>query len=280
MAESRIPLFEQSTETRSEELKAQGVRPRVWFGERWITSIFDLFEENARYYPGAAADLQRRGSGRGPGRRRCAQPGRAEAAQRDGVPLEPPGLRRQRRRPAPAGRESGAARRADRRGHHGQRRVLRRVWSASWPTRTGPIWSQMSFQAATENFAAGIRYGINAEVYWPRIGQVKVTELVVRKLLPMAAEGLRSWDVDEAESARLLGIIEHRCLRAANGATWQTAEVARREAAGDSRDEALRGMLSAYLDRMHSNEPVHLWPSRSDRGGASDDRNRHRGEES
>jgi hypothetical protein len=41
--ETRIALFEQTTDTRPEELKAQGVRPRVWFGERWITSIFDLF---------------------------------------------------------------------------------------------------------------------------------------------------------------------------------------------------------------------------------------------
>ena len=49
--ETRIPLFEQATDTRAEELKAQGVRPRVWFGERWITSIFDLFEENVRYFP-------------------------------------------------------------------------------------------------------------------------------------------------------------------------------------------------------------------------------------
>ena len=48
--ETRIPLFEQATDTRSEELKAQGVRPRVWFGERWITSVFDLFEENVRYF--------------------------------------------------------------------------------------------------------------------------------------------------------------------------------------------------------------------------------------
>ncbi len=23
----------------------------MWFGERWITSIFDLFEENVRYFP-------------------------------------------------------------------------------------------------------------------------------------------------------------------------------------------------------------------------------------
>ncbi|MET0952599.1 MAG: glutamate--cysteine ligase, partial [Aeromicrobium sp.] len=48
--ETRIALFEQATDTRSEELKAQGVRPRVFFGERWITSVFDLFEENARYF--------------------------------------------------------------------------------------------------------------------------------------------------------------------------------------------------------------------------------------
>jgi len=49
--ETRITLFEQATDTRSDELKQQGVRPRVWFGERWITSVFDLFEENIRYFP-------------------------------------------------------------------------------------------------------------------------------------------------------------------------------------------------------------------------------------
>src|SRR3954453_21116201 len=49
--ETRIAVFEQSTDTRPEELKAQGVRPRVWFGERWINSIWDLFEENVRYFP-------------------------------------------------------------------------------------------------------------------------------------------------------------------------------------------------------------------------------------
>jgi hypothetical protein len=122
-----------------------------------------------------------------------------------------------------------------------------------------PIWSQMSFQAANENFISGTRNGIAADVYWPGVGQVKATELVVRKLLPLAAEGLRLWEVDESEIGRLLDIIERRCLRAANGATWQTAEVARREAAGDSRREALRRMLGRYLELMHSNEPVHTW---------------------
>ena len=260
MSESRIPLFEQSTETRSEELKAQGVRPRVWFGERWITSIFDLFEENTRYYP-ALLPI-------------CSEEDPVTVLDAGGVPsLDELKL------------HNGTVYRWNRpvydvSGGVPHLRVENRVLPAG-PTvadtmanaaffaglvrfladEDRPIWSQMSFQAATENFAAGIRYGINAEVYWPRIGQVKVAELVVRKLLPMAAKGLQSWDVDEAESSRLLGIIEHRCLRAANGATWQTADVARRQAAGESRDEAIRGMLLAYLDRMHSNEPVHLWAS-------------------
>jgi hypothetical protein len=91
------------------------------------------------------------------------------------------------------------------------------------------------------------------------VGQVHVAELVVRKLLPLAAEGLRQWEADEVEIGRLLDIIEHRCLRTANGATWQVAEVARREQAGESREDALRGMVASYLPRMHSNEPAHTW---------------------
>ena len=50
-AETRIPLFEQSCDVRTPELRNQGVRPRVWFGERWITSVLDLFAENGRYFP-------------------------------------------------------------------------------------------------------------------------------------------------------------------------------------------------------------------------------------
>ena len=71
--ETRIPLFEQATDTRSEELKAQGVRPRVWFGERWINSIFDLFEENVRYFPALLPMHRGRGPARGARVRRDAR---------------------------------------------------------------------------------------------------------------------------------------------------------------------------------------------------------------
>jgi hypothetical protein len=122
--ETRIALFEQTTDTRPEELKAQGVRPRVWFGERWITSIFDLFEENVRY--GAAAGGRGRGpDGRARERRRPEAAG-AAAAQRDDLPLEPADLRHLARTPAPARREPRAPGRADDRRHARQRGVLLR----------------------------------------------------------------------------------------------------------------------------------------------------------
>jgi hypothetical protein len=262
VAESRIPLFEQSTETRAEELKTQGVRPRVWFGERWITSIFDLFEENSRYFPA----LLPISTDEDP----------IQVLDDGGVPTLDElrlhnGTVYRWNRPVYDISDGRPHLRVENRVLPAGPTVVDTMANAAFfaglvralADDDRPIWSQMSFQAANENFTAGVRNGINADVYWPRIGQVKVAELVVRRLLPMAAEGLRLWGVADSESARLLTVIEQRCLRAANGATWQTAEVSRRERAGASRPEALRGMLGTYLELMHSNEPVHEWETRT-----------------
>jgi gamma-glutamyl:cysteine ligase YbdK (ATP-grasp superfamily) len=257
-AESRIPLFEQSTDTRPEELKVQGVRPRVWFGERWVTSIFDLFEENSRYFPALLPIT----SDEDP----------AAVLDQGGVPrLEElkvhNGTVYRWNRPVYDVADDKPHLRVENRVLPAGPTVVDTLANAAFfaglvralADDDRPLWSQMSFQAAQDNFVAGARYGIGAEVYWPGVGQVPAAELVVRKLLPRAAEGLALWGVSDAESGRLLDIVERRCLTGVNGATWQTAEVHRRERAGESREAALRGMLSRYLDGMHSNEPVHTW---------------------
>ena len=55
-----------------------------------------------------------------------------------------------------------------------------------------PVWTQMSFAAAADNLAEGARHGIDARLYWPGLGEVPVTELVLRRLLPMAFDGPRA----------------------------------------------------------------------------------------
>ena len=254
--ETRIPLFEQATDTRSEELKVQGVRPRVWFGERWINSVFDLFEENVRYFPALLpisededplAVLEDGGI-----------PTLAELRLHNGTiyrwnrPVYDisdgrPHLRVENRLlaagPTVADTIANAA------FYFGLVRHL--------AESERPLWSQMSFSAAEENFHVAAQQGVDAQIYWPGIGQVRATELVLRRLLPMAHEGLEAWGVPGPERERFLGIIEERCLRGVNGAEWFVGRMHQR--ADMERYDALRTTLLEYVDRMHTNEPVHTW---------------------
>jgi gamma-glutamyl:cysteine ligase YbdK (ATP-grasp superfamily) len=254
--ETRIPLFEQATDTRSEELKAQGVRPRVWFGERWVNSVFDLFEENVRYFPALLPITDEEDP--------------LAVLEGGGVPVLPElrlhnGTIYRWNRPV-----------YDIAGGVPHLRVENRVLAAG-PTVADtvanaafyfglvrafadderPLWSQMSFSAAEENFHVAAQHGIDAQVYWPGIGQVRVTELVLRRLLPLAHQGLAAWGVEQASADRLLGIIEQRCLTGVNGAEWFVRRM--RERSGSDRFDALRATLLDYRERMHTNEPVHSW---------------------
>ena len=102
---------------------------------------------------------------------------------------------------------------------------------------------------------------LDARVYWPGVGDVPVNELVLRRLLPLAHEGLERYGVDPHARDRLLEIIERRCVEEANGATWQSKTFRRLyEDEGLDRAEALRRMTVLYRDYMHGNEPVHTWP--------------------
>jgi hypothetical protein len=258
--ETRIALFEQATDTRPEELKAQGVRPRVWFGERWITSIFDLFEENVRYFPAllpvsenedpaealAAGDVPRLGELR-------LHNGTVYRWNRPiyDVVRDQPHLRVENR-VLPAG-PTVVDTLANAAFYYGLVRVL--------AEEERPLWSQMSFSAAEENFHAGARDGLDARVYWPGLGEVPVAELVLRRLLPLAHDGLDRWGVDPADRDRLLELIERRCVTLRNGASWQADAFHRLyDDRRLERLDALRQMTVAYREHMHANEPVHGWP--------------------
>jgi len=253
-------LFEQATDTRPEELKLQGVRPRVWFGERWITTVFDLFEENIQFFPALLPICEdedpqvtfRAGECPELGEM-CLHNGtiyrwnRPIYAVVDGKPHL-----RVENRVLPAG-PSVADIMANTAFYYGLVRTLAET--------ERPIWSQLSFATAAENLHAAARHGIDAHLYWPGLGEVPVAELVLRRLLPLAYEGLASWGVRSADADRLLGIIEQRCLTGQTGAAWQAGTVAAiSERSGADRPEALRLMTQRYIEHMHSNEPVHTWP--------------------
>ncbi|MEU9559025.1 glutamate--cysteine ligase [Streptomyces fumanus] len=263
--ESRPPLFQQSTDTRPPELQAQGVRPRTWFGERWVTSAYDLFEENLRYYPALLPicddedPLKVLDAGGVPSLSEMVlhngtiyRWNRPVYDIADGVPHL-----RVENRVLPAGPTvtdviANAA------FYYGVVRAL--------ADESRPVWTKLPFEAAAANFEAACRHGIDARFTWPRrgrlggIGEVDAAVLVRDELLPLAEAGLDAWGVEPADRDFYLGVIEERCRRRANGASWQAATFHRALDAGLGREEALAATTRRYRELMHKGDPVHLWP--------------------
>lgn len=258
--ETRIKLFEQAIDSRTNELVAQGVRPRVWFGERWISSVADLFTENHRYFTpllpicDEEEPLEALRAG--------ATPALGEMRLHNGtiwrwnrpvydVMSGKPHLRIENR-VLPSGPT-----------------VIDTLANAAfWFGLTrrlaedeDPVWGRLSYDAAAENFLAGARFGMDARMYWPEVGVVGVRELTIRKLLPLAHEGLSLWGISPDLRDRYLEVIERRVSNGRNGAAWQAAVFHRQyDATGHGRHAALRSMTKRYIDLMASGEPVHTWP--------------------
>ncbi|MET7641527.1 glutamate--cysteine ligase [Streptomyces sp. NPDC005438] len=263
--ESRVPLFLQSTDPRPPELVAQGVRPRTWFGERWISSVTDLFEENVRYFPalipliGEEDPIRELEEGR--------VPELSELTLHNGTvyrwnrPVYEvaggiPHLRVENR-VLPAGPTVTDVL-ANTALYYGLVRAL--------AEESRPVWTRMPFSAAQENFDSACRHGIEAQLWWPRSGRggglvaQPAAELVRDELLPLAASGLDSWGVEPADRDRYLSVIEERCRRRVNGASWQAAAFHEARAGGLDREKALSAMTRRYCELLRTGEPVHTWP--------------------
>lgn len=260
--ESRIPLFFQSIDTRTAELVNQGVRPRVWFGERWITSVFDLFEENVRYFsPLLPEDRSDSGTpilaGENPAlhylnlqngtiwrwNRPIYDPSTEQAHIRIENRLLPAG-------PTPADVIADAA------FYYGLVKYL--------SEQTRPVWSRLSFAQAEENFHAGARDGLGAMMTWPTLGRIRVKELINDYLLPQAREGLQALRVREDLIETYMGIIEGRTKSHQNGATWQLTALGNAGGTGTEPDsperrEAIARVLKRYLELQATGQPVHTW---------------------
>ncbi|OBF90070.1 glutamate--cysteine ligase [Mycobacterium sp. 852002-51163_SCH5372311] len=257
-AETRIELFAQSTDTRPEELKIQGVRPRVWFGERWIDSVVDLFKENIRYFPSLLPEVSEEdpaaelASGRIPQLAelrlhngtvyRWNRPVYAVVGGRPHLRLE--------NRVLPAG-PTVIDMLANSSLYYGALHSL----AAADP----PLWSEMNFAAAQANFLHTAQHGMDSRLQWPGLGEVTPDRLVLDTLLPMADDGLRALGVDAQVRDRFLGVIEGRAKTGRNGAHWQVSTVRALQDGGMTRPQALAEMLRRYCEHMHANEPVHTW---------------------
>ncbi|TDC74420.1 glutamate-cysteine ligase family protein [Streptomyces hainanensis] len=262
--ESRLQLFLQATDSRPPEMAAQGVRPRAWFGERWIDSVLELFEENVRYYPALLPlrdeedPLSVVEAGGVPALGELAlhngtvyRWNRPVYAVVDGVPH----LRVENRvlstGPTVTDTVANAA------FYYGLVRAL-----ADQPE---PVWRRLPFTVAAENFQAACRHGIDAEFGWPAedggdLVRLPAHRLTAERLLPLADRGLEAAGVAAPDRDHYLSVIEGRCRRRVTGAGWQTRTYHQLVASGADRSTALRELVRRYCDLARTDTPVHSWP--------------------
>lgn len=259
--ETRIPLFEQSSDDRPEWARRCRTPTRVSFGSGWVrTGALELFEESVRHHRaimpvlGIESPLEALGRGAIPGldelRLHHGTTWRWNRAVFD--PAEGGHLRIELRA-LPAGPT-----------------LIDMLANAAMligltlrlATDVDPLLAAMPFELARHNFYLAAREGLDAQLFWPGATAPGPRRLPARALaaamLPLAREGLIDAGVDPAEADPLLETIARRLERGVTGARWQTERVRSLETRL-SREEALQAMLLRYLELADSGAPLHDW---------------------
>ena len=177
--------------------------------------------------PGAAAGHRRRGPARGARVRR-----HARSSPSCGCTTAPSTAGTARSTTSPTasrtcGSRTACCRRPDRRRHDGQRRLLLRPGARAGRAASGRCGRRCRSAPPRRTSTSPPGRASTRRSTGPGVGQVRATELVLRRLLPLARAGLDAWGVARrARATGCSGIIEQRCLTGANGAEWFVGRIA------------------------------------------------------
>ena len=258
-SETRIALFERSVDTRKSYQTDRGNQPRVHFGSKWVDhSVLELFKEDISRQRIVIAvepdedDLALVRSGGVPTLKALRlHNGTIYRWNRPcyGVSNGVPHLRIENR-VLPAGPT-----------------VLDEVANAafffglmsSFADEKVPISSQMAFDDAKKNFVSAARDGLQAQFTWVGNKTRTAAQLIQRRLLPRAREGLEQAGINSSDIDRYLGVIEARVKSEQTGAKWMVESLANMGTTG-TRDLRLRQMTSTMRNLQQEGRPVHEWP--------------------
>ena len=255
--ETRVPLFQQSIDTRHPTFSLRQRSPRVRFGERWLDgSVVDLFREDiARFRvllggPVEEEALEVLRHGEIPELRALQiHNGTIYRWNRGcyGVTDGKPHLRIENR-VLPAGPT-----------------VLDEISNAAFffglmrgMGEVRPdVAKVMDFEDAELNFLAAAQMGLGARFRWFEGRTVTAPELILDELLPVAREGLELASVSELDAERYLGVFEERVRRRRNGSLWLLKSFA--DLKNHPRDRALSALTAGIVSRQWTGVAGHDW---------------------
>jgi hypothetical protein len=256
--ETRLALFQQSLDTRREEVHHREMQPRVSFGTSWVKdSVMELFREDiGRFRPLVGAEeyedpFEAMDAGRPPTlfalrlhTGTVYRWNRACYGVSDGYPH----LRIENRL-LPAGPT-----------------VIDEVANAAlwlgamhgFAAEYGDPAKAMDFDDAKNNLLAAARLGLDAQLLWIDGHTYPVHDLVPKKLLPLARRGLEEFGIDEGDIERYLDVIRDRVGAEVSGATWQLRSFNRIRKESTAA-EAQHALVACMIRQQERGDPCHTW---------------------
>lgn len=135
------------------------------------------------------------------------------------------------------------------------------------PKKYASIADKISFDKVKSNFYKAARYGLDVQFDWVKNTTISAKELILDELLPIAREGLEKNNINKNEIDHYLGIIQKRVESEKTGAKWMLDNYNRLKDK-TSPDEAASNITAAIVKRQLNGKAVHEWSSvRTGEGG-------------
>jgi CBS domain-containing protein len=257
--ETRVALFQHSTDERSRPQTTRQQPTRVNFGDRWLQhSVIELFHDQiTRFRPIMFTE---------PDENPFQVLARGETPSLSALRLHNGTVWRWNR--ACYGVADGVAHlRIENRALPSGPTVVDEIANAAFftglmaavPQVYGEIAARMSFDDAKTNFFRAARHGLDAQLQWLDGQSHGAPALILDQLLPLAREGLREAQVAGEDIDKYLGIIEERARSRQTGARWISKSLSAMDDL-TSKDARQRKLTAAMLATQKTGQPIHCWP--------------------
>jgi CBS domain-containing protein len=257
--ETRVALFQHSTDERSSSQLARSQPTRVSFGDAWLrNSVIDLFHDQiCRFRPIMIAQADENP---------FAVLARLETPQLSALRLHNGTVWRWNR--ACYGVSNNVAHlRIENRALPSGPTVIDEIANAAFfaglmlalPEEYGEIAARMSFDDAKSNFFRAARHGLDTQFHWLDGQTQSAVSLILDHLLPLARQGLSSAEITPTHIDKYLGVIEERVRERRTGARWILESLAAMPPTL-SKDVRNRALTTAMLNSQKQDLPGHRWP--------------------
>ena len=258
--ETRVALFQHSTDVRSRTQLARNQPTRVSFGDGWLQeSVIELFHDQiTRFRPIIMLSE--------PDENPFAVLARGETPALSALRMHNGTVWRWNR--ACYGVSEGVPHlRIENRALPSGPTIVDEIANAAFfsglmvavPQVYGEIAKRMAFDDAKLNFFRAARHGLDAHFQWIDGQTYSAATLILDQLLPMAREGLTSSRVAGADIDKYLGIIEERAKCRQTGARWVIKSLSAIGASA-SKEASHRRLTSEILANQKQGQPIHCWP--------------------